>query len=203
MEKISFQDKYNNINEAAFAIFKQNLDSGKHIDFKVADIGKSMFPLLDAGDAVSVGAINPNKISRGDIVIFRKQGNLCMHRYIRKISNGGIAKFVMKGDNVLEIDQPAVYAENILGRAVRIRKQCNNINMDSWFWKIGNFIIAVVTIFQVIIIRIAAPIAKSNKKVFFNFTAKNFLMFPSHCLVRLMLFCNKTSLKFYQKIPGV
>lgn len=56
--------------------------------------GKSMYPLIKNGDRIKITFTNPDKVKQGDIVAFRRDRKIVVHRLIKKLNNG----FIEKGD---------------------------------------------------------------------------------------------------------
>lgn len=87
-----------------------------------------MFPLIRNGDYVTIMPFDlENDLSRGDIILFEKEGQFCLHRFL-KINNRH--EIVTKGDNLPSFDPP-IYTENILGKLVTIKRYNRVINLDS------------------------------------------------------------------------
>ena len=74
--------------------------------------GNSMFPSLKSGDRVTVR--REDTYSPGDIVVFRHNGGLTIHRLLWQLGN----RVTCKGDNNLFCEE--VYPEDILGKVVEI-----------------------------------------------------------------------------------
>lgn len=87
----------------AFDILKENIDSGRLLEFEV--ISNSMFPFLKISDQVAIGNTAPKDLRLGDIVVYNRNGYLCAHRYIYpQNKQGKIIGLVTKGDNCLDFD---------------------------------------------------------------------------------------------------
>jgi len=56
--------------------------------------GKSMYPLIKHGDTIKICFVKPGNVSTGDVVAFRRNGTIVVHRLIRQIPGG----FIEKGD---------------------------------------------------------------------------------------------------------
>lgn len=185
-------ENHTGINDVAFDLLKQAIDSGQCIDFEIADTSKSMYPLLVAGDIVTITRLEIGRIARGDMVVFKADNGLCVHRYIRKISKHNDAtEFLMKGDNMLKVDVPAVLADDILGKVATIKKSNSKINVKNYCWKINNYILAIISIVQLTMIIMGnsiKPMRRLRLKTPAPFRMRNFLLFPLHFSLRLMVF---------------
>lgn len=65
--------------------------------FKLAVKGFSMRPEILPGDSPRIEAIQPESISVGDIVVFRKGGRLIAHHIVKK--ELALGQFIEKGDS--------------------------------------------------------------------------------------------------------
>ena len=57
-----------------------------------------MAPLIHPGDRVLVVSIPVEQIRLGDIIVFKRNGDLIVHRVLKKLRNVGNVRFVEKGD---------------------------------------------------------------------------------------------------------
>lgn len=78
------------------------LREGKSI--QIQPQGYSMYPLIVPGrDEVILRAVDPAKLRRGDVVLYRREGSiLVLHRIWKKRSDG----FYMVGDNQTKVEGP-------------------------------------------------------------------------------------------------
>ncbi len=107
-------------------------------------IGRSMLPLLRHGDQAWIehGCANPH---RGEIIVFRDENKLTIHRIIRLSHDSGKLLFITKGDNFFKFDAP-VTPEQILGRVVAVQRGKQRIMIDTPAWRMVGWSIAVVTL---------------------------------------------------------
>lgn len=80
--------------------------------------GLSMLPSLWPGDEVEIVRCPPADLKLGDVVLGIRSGNFILHRLLELSPNG---EAVIRGDAMSRPD-PAVPADAILGRAVRVRR---------------------------------------------------------------------------------
>lgn len=59
----------------------------------------SMSPLIQPGDQVLISKVTAEQISRGDIIVFRRNENLYVHRVIKQRQTRAGIQFIEKGDN--------------------------------------------------------------------------------------------------------
>ncbi len=102
--------------------------------------GESMLPLLQPGDQVLV-AHGYTGVQPGDIIVIWQAGRLLIHRIIRISGNGKHRTFFTKGDNALLFDSP-VRAEEIIGQAIAIKRQGQQISLRTNTWRVLGWLIA-------------------------------------------------------------
>ena len=73
-------------------------ETNKEISLTVK--GTSMEPLLKEGDEVTVDFVMPDQLKRGDMIAFRQNGCVIVHRLVRKRKSGGTWLYCQKGDNL-------------------------------------------------------------------------------------------------------
>ena len=78
-------------------------------------ISSSMWPLITKGDRVLVEKTSWDRVRFGDIIVFRRAGNLAVHRALGKRTMSGKAYLLEKGDAILW--STLVPAEDLVGRA--------------------------------------------------------------------------------------
>jgi signal peptidase I len=87
------------------------LDEGHVIDVPV--FGLSMFPSLLPGSVVRVAGVNPEHLQPGDVVFFERNGQLVLHRFIKRIGS----TIHCKGDSLLQRDEPVDFV-NVKGKLI-------------------------------------------------------------------------------------
>ena len=106
--------------------------------------GRSMLPLIRDGDLVLV-AHGHAAVRQGDVVVFRREGELVAHRVLRVYGSGAGKRFLTKGDNALRLD-PLLSAEEIVGRVLDVRRGDRQMSLDTTAWRgVGRFV-AVTTL---------------------------------------------------------
>jgi len=90
--------------------------------------GSSMLPWVRPGDIAFVERVKFEDISRGDLVLFAREGRLYVHRAIEKRA-GESPQIVTKGDAHPEPD-PAADASGALGRVAWIERGGKRVRLD-------------------------------------------------------------------------
>jgi signal peptidase I len=110
------------------------LRHGKSVRFRAP--GRSMFPTIREGDAITVTPIAPDSVRRGDIILYRVKCGVVAHRLIRIERNKeGSFRFLFRSDTWGRWDEP-VLAEQILGKVVSAEASGRRINIYSGKMKI-------------------------------------------------------------------
>jgi len=79
--------------------------------------GYSMFPALRNGDTSHIEKCLPDKVKRGDILVFKHRGKFIAHRLINIKKENGELFFVAKGDNNLHYD-PLFNEKELVGKVI-------------------------------------------------------------------------------------
>ena len=81
--------------------------------------GTSMLPSVWPGDILHIRRQDTIESLPGDIVLVRRQGRLCAHRVVKKISKEGQPYWITRGDSLPD-DDPPVSGQELLGRVTCI-----------------------------------------------------------------------------------
>ena len=127
----------------------EQLRKGKGITLKVS--GRSMRPLIEEGDVIHVEKCDPTALSIGDIITFKKNEVYLTHRvlWVRKRDNGII--LITKGDNEIDVD-PFVSPDDIVGKAVAIKRANRTRHLDTFPRRIINRISGILFLMETIFI---------------------------------------------------
>ncbi len=106
--------------------------------------GSSMLPFIQDGDRVLV-AHGHTGVRRGDVVVFRREGQMVAHRVIRTHGSDASPTFVTKGDNAPQFDPP-LSADEIVGRVLAIERDARHTSLDTAAWRVLGWLIAVGTL---------------------------------------------------------
>ncbi len=96
-----------------------SLRLGNEVRVRVA--GSSMVPTLWPGDELRVRALALTEPSRGDLLLFVRDGRLCTHRLVDRLDHGGAAQLITRGDAAPQCDPPVAPSE-ILGTVASITR---------------------------------------------------------------------------------
>lgn len=105
-----------------------SLRAGNEVRVRVA--GSSMVPTLWPGDELRVRARGLAKPSRGDLLLFVRDGRLCTHRLVDRLDHAGAAQLITRGDAAPQCDPP-VAASEILGTVASITRGGQEIPIAS------------------------------------------------------------------------
>jgi hypothetical protein len=106
--------------------------------------GGSMLPLIRDGDHVLV-AHGCAGVRRGDVVVFRREGQLIAHRLLRVYGGDAEPTFVTKGDNAAQFDPP-LSADEIVGRVLAVERGDRYMSLDTTTWRVLGWLVAVSTL---------------------------------------------------------
>ena len=106
-------------------------------------ISDSMRPLVQRGDRVLVEKAFPDKVRFGDIAVFRRNGQLIIHRVLGKREFIGKHHFLEKGDAILHTS--LVPANNIIGRVSVIKNSDRTIRTLSGSGRICQLTLACIS----------------------------------------------------------
>jgi GNAT superfamily N-acetyltransferase len=90
--------------------------------------GGSMYPFIKSGDWVDIALFKgqKNNIRKGDIILFRKDDSLYLHRVLRRAGEG----FVAKGDMSFGHDG-VIYGDAVLARVVSVQSGDRQIDLGA------------------------------------------------------------------------
>src|SRR6266496_4105785 len=88
--------------------------------------GWSMLPTIFPGDILTIERIHSDALSEGDIVLFRRDRRLYVHRFVARIGQGEPADIMTRGDSMPAPDPP-VSKGDLLGRVAFILRNGKRI----------------------------------------------------------------------------
>jgi signal peptidase I len=101
--------------------------------------GGSMAPLIQDEDILTLEPVNFRKISVGDAILFKSpQGNLVIHRVIRKKSFQNTFQFLVQGDQVANNDG-WIAGEQVFGKVTQIERGQRFLNGTNFAARIINW----------------------------------------------------------------
>ena len=92
--------------------------------------GTSMLPWVRPGDIARIRKVSANAIRCGDVVLFRRNERLYVHRVIEKSDSPDATEFRAKGDAHPTCDG-IVEQQELLGRVVRLYRRGRRINLEA------------------------------------------------------------------------
>lgn len=114
------------------SVFELWKEAGRPIDVRIE--GASMLPLIRPGDTVSLCLINGDELKTGDLIAFRQDGDLIVHRFIKQRKIDRSRWLCQKGDNLSGWSW--IPEDDVLGRVESIRGRGKVIYMNTrpWTW---------------------------------------------------------------------
>ena len=108
--------------------------NGRTVSFRIAS--GSMKPTIEIGDVVKVKKVEPSEIRAGDIVAFKNDRHIVVHRIVRiKRANGGFSFFQMGDASGYASGLKSI---DIVGKVFAINKNGREVRLDSPKQVIGN-----------------------------------------------------------------
>lgn len=118
------------------------LSDGHSVKFRAP--GDSMYPTICDGDVITVGPIETDTITNGDIILYRHASGVAAHRVLRIIaqskdclqsthrdtptcSSRKTLRFILRGDAAIVFDDP-VRADQIMGKVTLVERQGRRID---------------------------------------------------------------------------
>jgi len=130
--------KLNTHNSSVFELWKE---AGRPIDVRIE--GASMLPLIRPGDTVSLRLINGDELKKtGDLIAFRQDGCLIVHRFIKQLKINKSLWLCQKGDNLSGWSW--ISEDDVLGRVESIRGLGRKvIYLNTWPWTWINRVVGI------------------------------------------------------------
>jgi len=128
-------------------LFEDILNGGLTLRVKVT--GKSMAPVLQGGEILTIKKTPSCSLHVGDLIFFKTlYGVPLLHRIVGKQREKDMFIFQTKGDALITMDQP-VTEHSIIGKVCRIEKlfsggRTKQIEMESGTWKVINYFQAII-----------------------------------------------------------
>lgn len=123
----------------------EGVAGGGRIRLEVAT--DSMRPLINPKDKIVVRGGGIDDLTRGDILLFLRDGNLLAHRLLFKQKGGDEIGLVTKADNAFIADEP-ISCRQLLGRIITIEKGSRTINLEARRWKILNRLLGELSLLE-------------------------------------------------------
>jgi signal peptidase I len=91
--------------------------------------GCSMVPSIFPGDTLIVQRETPQDASKGEVVLFAREGRFHAHRLVDKKEEGGAIRLIARGDAVVRDDPPFAESE-MIGRVAAVIRGRKRIELD-------------------------------------------------------------------------
>jgi hypothetical protein len=101
--------------------------------FRLKVTSGSMSPVLKPGDFVKMEFVPPERLQRGDIVVFQRDGDLVTHRLVSTNAHS----YLTKGDALLFFD-PLYDRTQLLGRVFAVERNGKLALMRGMRWRMYN-----------------------------------------------------------------
>ena len=111
------------------ALTEQMLQQGRGLRFLAR--GRSMYPFIREGDAITVEPIEGGQLRLGDVIFYKSnEGRIVIHRVIKRVFHSDSLMAVTKGDANLALDR-SVPLTQVLGRVKLIERGTHTIVLDA------------------------------------------------------------------------
>jgi len=113
----------------AFEALVSLLEAGRPCPVPVH--GVSMHPFLKAGDCVHLCRVLPEHLQLGDLIAFRREDRLIVHRFAGRLRRGQVLWLRQKGDNLPGFS--LIRPEDLVGRVALVVTPTGALGMLSGF----------------------------------------------------------------------
>jgi signal peptidase I len=101
------------------SVIEKALTIGTIVRFRAE--GTSMHPTIRDGEAISIAAVFPDEVVRGDVLLCRHSTRVMAHRVVGVATRGAGRVFELRGDAKAACDAP-VGADDVIGRVIAVRR---------------------------------------------------------------------------------
>jgi signal peptidase I len=101
------------------AVMEKALTTGATVRFRAE--GTSMHPTIRDGESISIAAVSPAKVVRGDVLLCRHDRRVLAHRVVGVTTRGTGRVFELRGDAKAACDAP-VGADDVVGQVVAVQR---------------------------------------------------------------------------------
>jgi signal peptidase len=88
--------------------------------------GRSMEPTIFHGETITAEPVEPSRVGRGDIILYRQGKGVIAHRVLRAHHS-----FITRGDALVVLDDP-VKSSEVLGKVICVERAGRRIRLDNW-----------------------------------------------------------------------
>jgi signal peptidase I len=108
-------------------MWQEACNRGRSLSFRI--VSDSMSPIIEVGNVVRVSHVEPSDVRFGDIVAFRDNRNVVVHRVIGRYCSDKQPGFYHGGDFTSVSGQ--AHFDDIIGRVTAIQKGRREIRLDT------------------------------------------------------------------------
>jgi signal peptidase I len=101
-------------------VIAEALTTGTVVRFSAE--GTSMYPTIRDGEVITIAAVSPDEVVRGDVLLCRHDKRVLAHRVVHVITRGPERVFRLRGDAKADCDAP-VGADAVVGKVISV---CRN-----------------------------------------------------------------------------
>ena len=134
---------------------KERLAQREEISLEIAT--GSMRPLIQPQNKVIVKGCKIENLEAGDIVLFKRDSQLYVHRLLNKKIQNGEVILIPKADRAHTADEPFP-EEQFLGRVVGLKKNSTTLNLERQPWRVINKFLYLLSKMEIQVFRIAYPV---------------------------------------------
>jgi len=119
---------------AVIEMWQEVCRSGGSLNFKI--LSGSMRPMIEVGDIVRVGRVEPDGVRVGDILAFQDGQNVVVHRIIGKSRSGRQLSFRHGGD--AGGLSGSIAAQQLIGRVLAVKREGREVSLDTPWFTVSN-----------------------------------------------------------------
>jgi hypothetical protein len=101
------------------AVMEKALTTGATVRFRAE--GTSMYPTIRDGESISIAAVSPAKVVRGDVLLCRHEKRVLAHRVVGVTTHDTGRLFELRGDAKAACDVP-VGADDVVGQVIAVQR---------------------------------------------------------------------------------
>ena len=108
------------------AVIEEALATGATVRFRAH--GTSMSPTIRDGETISIAAVSPDEVVRGDVLLCRHDKRVLAHRVVGVTAHGAGRVFELRGDAKAGRDTP-VGADDVVGQVIAVQRNGRRVGL--------------------------------------------------------------------------
>ena len=108
-------------------VIEEALTTGATVRFRAE--GTSMRPTIRDGEALSIAAVSPDEVVRGDVLLCRHDTRVLAHRVVGVTGRGTHRVFQLRGDAKAACDAP-VGEHDVVGKVIAIHRNGRLVGLN-------------------------------------------------------------------------